>query len=54
MDNDRDATPDPDLVTPATDPTPEDDEQSEGEKDLAAFEEFAGEPKPTDGTGPLP
>jgi hypothetical protein len=54
MDIDRDVTPDPALVTPAADPTPESDEPSEGEKDLAAFEAFAGEPEPADGSGPLP
>ncbi len=51
MDTDREVTPDPDLVTPETDPTPE---ETEGEKDLASFERFAGEPEPADGGGPLP
>jgi len=58
MDTNRDSTPDPDLVTPETDPTPDGnqqaDEQAEGERDLAAFERFAGRPVPTEGTGPLP
>lgn len=58
MDTNRDSTPDPDLVTPETDPTTDGaeqtDEQSEGERDLAAFERFAGHPVPAEGTGPLP
>ncbi|HWR84560.1 MAG TPA: hypothetical protein VN200_01055 [Rhodoglobus sp.] len=49
---DREQTPDPDLVTPATDPTPEELEQDR--EDLDAVNRWAGEPKPAEGEGPLP
>jgi hypothetical protein len=54
MAEDREATPDPDLVTPATNPTPDDAELEDDAEDLESAEQWLGEPKPVDGSGPLP
>lgn len=54
MDIDREVTPDPDLVTPATDPTPEPEDRPQSEEALEAVEDLLPEPKPVDGPAPLP